>query len=405
MKLVINRIVKSSNIYFKEIDDLCFASKNLYNSANYLIRQEYINNKKYLNYYEIYKLLKTSDQYKALPSKAAQANLRLLDKSWKCYFEAIKSYYKNPIKFTGKPKLPGYKDSLKGRNLVVFNYQAISKSILLKNKVIKLSCLNILIPTTLKYESICEVRIVPKLNHYKIEIVYNSDPIDLNLDKIRVASIDLGLNNLVTIGFNTKDVKPLIINGRPLKSINQFFNKTRAKFQSTIKNKSSKRIQNLTNKRNNKVQDYLHKSSRIIINQLIHNNIGLLIIGKNEGWKENINIGKKNNQNFVSIPHCTFINQLIYKAQLVGIEVILQEESYTSKASFIDQDNIPTYKKGTKHTFSGKRIKRGLYKSKESIFINADLNGAYNILRKAVPNSFEDGIEGFVVNPIRLKIL
>lgn len=189
------------------------------------------------------------------------------------------------------------------------------------------------------------IRIIPKLNHYKIEIVYDSDPIDLNLDKTRIASIDLGLNNLATVGFNTKDAKPLIINGKLLKSINQFFNKTRAKLQSIIKNKSSKRIQNLTNKRNNKIQNYLHKSSHFIINQLIHNNIGLLIIGKNEGWKENINIGKKNNQNFVSIPHCTFIQQLIYKAQLVGIEVILQEESYTSKASFIDQDNIPIYKK------------------------------------------------------------
>lgn len=222
-----------------------------------------------------------------------------------------------------------------------------------------------------------------------------------------IASIDLGLSNLATISSNIKGFKPLIINGKPVKSINQFFNKKKAELQSKLqiqypKRYVSDRINSLTAKRNNKLDTYLHQTSRTIINYLLLNKIGILVIGNNKQWKQNINIGR-NNQKFVQIPHYKFIQQLNYKAQLVGIKVIVTEESYTSKASFLDLDLIPKYNKKAKqkYTFSGRRILRGLYKSGKGILINADLNGSYNILRNAVTNAFAEGIEGLAVIPFR----
>jgi putative transposase len=195
-----------------------------------------------------------------------------------------------------------------------------------------------------------------------------------------------------------------LINGKPLKAINQFYNKTKAKLQAQLKGKAqtSKRIQRLTNKRNNQVDNYLHQASRWIINYLDKRGISKLIVGKNPLWKQSINIGKKNNQTFLSIPHCKFIDMLIYKGKLKGIEVICVEESYTSLASFLDLDVIPTYTKNdkTKYSFSGKRISRGLYKSKSGKKISSDVNGSYNILRKVISTAFGQGIEGVVVRPI-----
>ena len=189
----------------------------------------------------------------------------------------------------------------------------------------------------------------------------------------------IGVNNLCAIGSNV--LKPIIINGKPLKSINQYYNKKLAKLKSELKNekKTSKRIKSLTNKRNNKVNDYLHKSSRLIVNYLVSNNINTLVIGKNKEWKQNAKIGKRNNQNFIQIPHTRFIEMLEYKCKLEGITVIVTEESYTSKCSFMDNEPIK------KHTnYVGKRVKRGLFKSSKGILINADLNGSLNILKKVV---------------------
>nr|WP_293096015.1 transposase [Okeania sp. SIO2F4] len=212
---------------------------------------------------------------------------------------------------------------------------------------------------------------------YEVE---SGKPIDNN----RVAAIDLGLSNLATISSNVKGFQPFIVNGKPLKSINQFYNKKKGELQSKLQKQAEERchsnkINKLTIKRNLKVETYLHQASRIIINTLRENQIGTLVIGNNQKWKQEINLGKRNNQNFVQIPYHKFIEQLTYKAELVGIKVIINEESYTSKASFLDLDNIPNYQKGVKHKFSGQRIKRGLYKSKNGLLINADLNGSYNI--------------------------
>ena len=176
-------------------------------------------------------------------------------------------------------------------------------------------------------------------------------------------------------------LKPILINGKPLKSINQYYNKKLANLKSKLRNekKTSKRIKSLTNKRNNKVNDYLHKTSRLITNYLVSNNINTLVVGKNKEWKQDVNIGKKNNQNFVQIPHSRLIDMLLYKCKLRGINVIITEESYTSKCSFLDDEGIKKHK-----VYKGNRIKRGLFKSSEGVLINADVNGSLNILKKVV---------------------
>jgi IS605 OrfB family transposase len=272
----------------------------------------------------------------------------------------------------------------------------------LKKGIIKLSGTNILIKTQVKPEQVCQVRLVPKCDCYVIEVIYNESEstVDEN-QKESVASIDLGLNNLVALTSNQPGFVPLLINGRPLKSINQFYNKRKAQLQSQLKEsrKTSSRIQRLTRCRNQKIENYLHSSSRSIINLLRKRKMGTLVIGKNVQWKNSINLGKQTNQNFVTIPHARLIEMLEYKAQLVGIKVIVQEELYTSSANFLNLDPIPVYgEKGADDVkFSGKRIKRGLYKTSSGRLINADVNGSYNIMRKAIPNALRDGIEICVV--------
>jgi putative transposase len=406
MQLVERHVIKQNHSCYSEIDKLAFLSKNLYNVANYLVRQEFILNQKYLNYYMVNNVLKGQIDYKALPAKVSQQVLKLLDKNWVSFFEAIRAYQKNPNQFLGRPKLPKYKDKIKGRNLVVYTKQAISKRELEKKGRVNPSQTKISLPTKVAYDFINEVRLLPKLNHYVVEVVYTTCESSNVLDLRNIASIDLGINNLATVTSNVKGFKPLIINGKPIKSVNHYYNKTKAKLQSLLEEKrqTSKRIQKLSTKRGARIDDYMHKASRYLINHLLSNQIGVLVIGKNDGWKQKSNMGKANNQKFTSLPHNKFIHQLKYKAELVGIQVIIAEESYTSKASFLDLDSIPTYKKDIKHSFSGRRLKRGMYKAKLGNLINADVNGSYNIMRKVVPNAFSNGIKGVVVHPVKVTL-
>ena len=374
MYLVERHIIKNN----RELDEVCFKSKNLYNKALYIVRQHYFETKGYLSYFDVSKLMvdsKDADYY-ALSTRASNETLRLLDKNFKSFFVLLKKKqdgnYDKPI------RIPRYLDK-EGRYTAIFNKEAISKKYL-KKGLIKLSRLSIEIPTKKANESnIVEVRVLPRNNHHVIEVVYKVDEVEPKSDNGRYASIDLGLDNLATIGSNV--VKPFIINGRPLKSINQYYNKEKARLQAHLKGdkKTSKRIKSITNIRNNKVKDYLHKSSRKIVNFLVSNNISTLIIGYNEEWKQNINLGRTNNQAFVNIPFYTFINQLEYKCKLEGINVILTEESYTSKCSFLDGETIEEHE-----NYLGKRIERGLFRSAKGKLINADLNGSLNILRKVV---------------------
>lgn len=370
MQLTERHIIKSNNPLYRELENITFKSKNLYNTALYLIRQEYFNNKKYYNYNKLCSDLIKSDNidYYAMPTKVSQQTLRLLDKNFKSFFS------KNKLKLK-QNKIPKYLDK-NGKFICIFTIQAISKKEL-KNNNIKLSGIENTIKTKVNIKDINQVRVIPKGNHFIVEVIYEIKEKELKKDNNRYCSIDLGINNLATISSNV--IKPVILNGKPIKSINQFYNKRISKLKSKNKNKSSKRINAISLMRNNKITDYLHKSSKYIINHLVSNNINTLIIGKNIGWKQEINIGRINNQKFVNIPFNKFTTMLMYKCKLEGINVILTEESYTSKCSFLDNEDIKKQEK-----YQGKRIKRGLFKSKNDKLINADLNGSLNILKKVI---------------------
>jgi IS605 OrfB family transposase len=351
--------------------------------------------------------MKDTEQYKALPAKVSSTVILMVQKNFKSFFKSIADYAVNPSKYNGRPRLPKYLDTVSGRFFVSYTNQAISKKVFNKTNKIKLSGSNIEFKTKIdSFDKIDCVRIVPKNGYYVIEAVYTIDDKPKLDDNNRYYAVDLGVNNLATITSNVKEHTPLIINGKPLKSVNQYYNKRLAYYKSQLdkrdQGKTSKRINRLNLKRKNKIDNYLHKASKSIVELCKVNEMNTLIIGKNDKWKQDVNIGSKNNQNFVNIPHSRFIEMLTYKCEREGINVMIQEESYTSKASFLNLDHIPTYreKDNAEHTFSGYRQSRGLYKLKgEDKVINADVNGSYNILRKAIPKVFIDGIEGIGVYP------
>ena len=348
--------------------------------------------------------MKEHEAYKALPAKVAQQVLRLLDKNWESYKEAVKAYDLDPSKFLGHPKLPKYKDKQQGRNILVFTVQAVSKKGL-KRGVIQPSGVPIEIQTA--HTNVDQVRIVPRGSHYVLEVVYEQEIQQADVDTTLMASLDLGLNNLVALTSNQVGFVPRLVNGRPIKSINQFYNKRKADLQQAIDpdTRFTRRMERMTIKRTRRIDHYLHTASKRILDLLVEHRIGTLVIGKNPLWKQEANMGKRNNQNFVQVPHARFISMLQYKAELVGIQVIVGEESFTSKASFLDLDPIPTYGKVKQEpTFSGRRVKRGLYKSKSGKKLNADVNGSYNILRKVAPNALCKGVEDCVVNPVPLQV-
>ncbi len=306
MQLVERHKIKPSNQFWKQIDEACFLSKNLYNYCNYQIRQNFIFDKTYFGYNKLYHQVKTTPEYKALPAKVSQQILRLLDKNWKSFFAANKAYKVTPEKFKARPKLPKYKHKIKGRNILVYTSQSISKT-QLKKGIIKLSGTNICLPT--KVSNIQQVRIIPKSGEYVVEVVYRQEENQTVINKNIVAAIDIGVNNLCTLTSKKPGMLPVLINGRPLKSLNQYYNKTKAKLQLLLpkSQKISKRIQALTRVRNNRVDNYLHLCSRWIVNYLDRQGIGKLIIGNNSGWKQLVNLGTKTNQCFTAIPHSRLI--------------------------------------------------------------------------------------------------
>ena len=403
MQLVEQHVIKQGDSRYAVIDSAAFAAKNLYNAALYLVRQTFIFEHRYLNYAQVYHRIKSQEAYCALPRKVSNDVLRLLDKNWKSYFATVKAYHADPGKFLGHPKLPGYKDKVQGRTILIYDIQAVSKTALRKG-VIAPSQLGITIPT--KKQNVKQVRIVPKSRYYVVEVVYEQEPEQATVDSSLIASIDIGLNNLATLTSNKASFAPRIVNGRPIKSVNQFYNKRKATLQSKVTpDDYTHRMERITIKRTRRIDHYLHTASRRIVDLLISERIGTLIIGHNPNWKQEANMGKRNNQNFVQVPHARFISMLTYKCQLVGIVVIVTEESYTSKASFLDSDALPVYGKCTElPVFSGKRIKRGLYRAASGQCFNADVNGAYNILRKVAPDAFEQGSRGCAVHPLSLAV-
>ena len=391
MYLTLKQQVKHlSKKEFRNLKYLCHIAKNLKNQAIYNVRQHYFQNKKYLSYNENYKILKNSENYKKLNSNMAQQILKEVDESFKSFFALLKLAKKG--QYNGKIKLPNYLDK-DGFTTLVIGFVRLKDDMLIvpySNSFKKTHQeVKVKLPSVLKDKKIKEIRIIPKQHsrYFEIQYIYEVEEVQRELNKENVLGIDLGIDNLCTCVTNTG--ASFIIDGRKLKSTNQYYNKINAKLQS-IKDKqkierTTLRQKRITRKRNNRINDYLSKAARTIVNYCLNNDIGKLVLGYNEDFQRNSNIGSINNQNFVNIPYGKLRDKLIYLCKLYGIEFKLQEESYTSKASFFDGDEIPIYDKENlqEYVFSGKRIKRGLYQTSTGKLINADCNGALNILRKS----------------------
>ena len=405
MQLVEQHIIKRADHRFAAIDAAAFKAKNLYNAANYLVRQAFSFERRYIGYAELFHLLKQHEAYTALPRKVSNDILRQLDKNWRAFFAACEAFREDPSKFTGRPKVPKYKDKTTGRFLLIYDMQAISRRALARG-IFAPSGLSIAVETAVEtaHRQVKQARIVPRIGYYVVEIVYEQRDAAPSGNLALYASVDIGVDNLAALTSNKAGFVPRLVNGRPIKSTNQYYNKRKAELQAALGHEgTTARMERFTAKRTRRINHYLHTASKAIIALLVHEDIGTLVVGKNPGWKQEAELGRVNNQHFVGLPHARFIQMLEYKAQLAGIRFILQEESYTSKASFLDFDPLPVYdpKREEEPRFSGKRVKRGLYRAKDGRTLNADVNGSANILRKALPNAFEaDGIEAIAVRPV-----
>ncbi|HJT59532.1 MAG TPA: transposase [Ktedonobacteraceae bacterium] len=413
MQLVEQHCISKHDPRYASIDAAAFKSKNLYNAALYEMRQAYIHQGISLSYEEMDKRMQSHEAYRALPAKVAQQVLKQLAEAWKAFREAKAAYETDPSRFTGRPHLPKYKHKTEGRNLLVYTIQAISRRGLTQGRI-QPSMLPIEVQT--RQTAIHQVRIVPRHGHYVVEVVYSKNPVQAQVDLSFCAAIDLGVTNLAAITSNREGFIPRLVNGRKLKAINQWYNKRMKELKWCLpkedRERVTKQMEQITIKRNRQANHYLHAASKHIIDLLVEQGVGTLIVGKNPLWKQEVSMGKRNNQNFVQIPHARFIEMLTYKAALIGIQVEVQEESYTSKASFLDLDPLPTYKPDddTQYLFSGKRMGRRnrLYRTKDGRIICADVNGSYNILRKSKPDAFAQvdakGLAAYVVQPLRLAI-
>lgn len=399
------KVKRTEQIWLPPSDNLsyiCHLSKNLFNEGNYIVKQELIQNGKWTRFNTLnYQLNKgVSDNYTLLPSQTANRILYTLDKSWKAFFIAIKDWKVNPKKYKEKPEPPHYKKK-DGEHILIFTTQQvkIKDSYLLFPKMVGIDPIKTRLGDDTKLK---EVRIIPKGMGYVCEIVHEIIVESLNLNPGNVAGIDLGVRNIVTMANNIGE-RPIVIKGGFVKSMNQYYNKKRAELKSTYDLQGIKngiRLRRLHDKRNRKMKDAMHKLSRFIIDWCIRHDIGTLVIGHNDNWKQKVNLGKKNNQNFVSIPYYILIHDLNYKGGEVGIKIIEQEESHTSKCSFLDGESIEHHEK-----YAGKRIKRGIFRSAKGILINSDVQGALNIIKKAIPKAFSkenaDEIEDVGLHPLR----
>lgn len=375
MILVERHIIKPKHKYYDEIDNLCWLSKNLYNSTLYNTRKYYFENKKLLKYQIINKMYvkDNNPDYRALPAKVAKHTQMLVERNFKSFFELLK--LKAQGKYNKPVKIPKYLNKKTGKQVVHYEKGAISFK---KQGYVKLSKTNIKIKTKLTKDTVQFVRLVPSNNRMIIEIGYNAEEKE-TIQSNHSLAIDIGINNIAACV--TTNGEKFLINGKPLKYINHNYNKRIADIQSKLKlthnTYKSKYKNNITNKRNNRINDYLHKITTYIVNHAVSNNISTIIVGYNKDWKQDTNMGKANNQNFVNIPFYKFIIMLEYKCNLRGISFKTITEEYTSKCSFVDNEEI------TRHiNYVGKRMNRELFKTKKGIVINADINGAYNILKK-----------------------
>lgn len=395
--IVERQVIRPSHPKYKTIDEMCFHSKDLYNYANYIIRQNFIIGNKYIPYRKMNFDLKTHELYRLCMSQPANCLLRRLDKAWKSYFKSIKDWSKNPLKYSGKPKIPKYlkKD---GR----YCWEIPNNTCFIKDGyiVFKMKKLNDIKWKTHLAGRLIQVRFIPNGCNYIMETVVEEEQKEVpQLNQNNIASIDLGVDNFVTLT-NNIGLNPIIINGRIIKSINQFYNKRRAELQSKLPKDVfwSKQLDSITFKRFNRIKNFIHYTSKFIVDYCVKNDIGNLVCGLNKEWKQSSKMSKKTNQNFISIPYNMLIKQLEYKCKQNGIIFQTTEESYTSGTSFMDGE-IPVKENYDK----SRRAYRGLFKWSDG-YINADVNGSLQIMRKVFPNAFADGIVAYLT-PVRVNLI
>lgn len=401
-------VIKPKSEYYAMLLDFCHLSKNLYNHANFVARQEFIKNNKWLRYNELNNLCKSDldyPDYKSMPTaQCAQQTLKLLDKSWSSFFKSIKDYKNNKSKYLGKPNLPKYlsKDGYLILTLTNQNCKLIDGYIKFPK------CFNdFKIKTKIgSCSKLQQVRIVPKLNYLIVEVVYKIDKeVKPRLDNKRYLSIDLGISNFAAIT-NNFGLKPIIVNGNGLKSINKYYNKQLAKYKSLAKtvNKldTTKRIQRLHSKRHFKMHDAMHKISSYIIKYANENDVSKIVIGYNKSWKNKSNLNKVVNQTFVQIPYLSFIEKLKYKAESLGIELIIVNEAYTSGTSFFDNELATA-----EYYNKDRRVYRGLFKTNTGVLVNADINASLQILKQVSSDAFKEcqEVQGLVLNPVKINLI
>lgn len=402
--------IRKSDPFYDWASEEFLKSRNLYNKTLYIYRQAFtgkhenipdyidiIKDEKFVGKFDMFtRMAKLNDNdYRAMhKNHSANQVIAQVDTIWKAWFKALNAYKKNPSKFTGRPKMPKYKKE-GVPNILIYDQ---TDARLQKDGSINISK-TVKIPVFTKVTKIQEVRLIPSNNHIKVEIVYRKEVDDKGLNKDNALGIDLGLNNLMAVTSNEGSISSLV-NGRPLKAINHYYNKKKAHYTSILNKhgkKFSKRLKKLEAKRMMKIKDYLHKASRRVVDMMIDNNIGTCVFGHNKGWKQEINLGKVINQNFVQIPFNNLIQMIQYKIEDIGGEFIVKNEAYSSKCSFLDDEKI-----GKKKNYAGKRTKRGLFVTGNKKAINADINGSLNIIRLGTGKSFS--VKSNVFNPTKIDV-
>lgn len=402
--------IRKSDPFYDWASEEFLKSRNLYNRTLYIYRQAFtgkhenisefadiIKDERFVGKFEVRKrMAKLNDNdYRAMhKNHSANQVIAQVDTIWQAWFKALKSYTKNPSKFTGRPKMPKYKKE-GVPNILIYEQDDAR---IQKDGSINISK-TVKIPVFTKITKLQEVRLIPSNNHIKVEIVYRKEVDDKGLNKDNALGIDLGLNNLMAVTSNEGSISSLV-NGRPLKAINHYYNKKKAHYTSILNKhgkKFSKRMKRLEAKRMMKIKDYLHKASRRVIDMMIDNNIGTCVFGHNKGWKQEINLGKVTNQNFVQIPFNNLIQMVQYKIEDIGGEFIIKNEAYSSKCSFLDDEKI-----GKKKNYAGKRTKRGLFVTGDKKAINADINGSLNIIKLGTGKSFS--VKSNVFNPTKIDV-
>ncbi|MFW9857095.1 MAG: RNA-guided endonuclease InsQ/TnpB family protein [Candidatus Thorarchaeota archaeon] len=392
-------IIRTERIWVKphpKLSCLCHLAKNLFNEANYLVRQTYFSTRAWIRAAELYSRLQDSPNFKALSQSTAQKILTLVERAWKSFFAAVTDWKSHPEKYFQRPRPPKYKRK-DGEFLLWFS-KAQLKCVDGRIHLPSIADLCVKMRRS-SFQTVIGVRVVPQGVGYVVEVLYTKPvskiPTD---DSVHVAGIDLGLANLITL-VNNIGQQPIVVKGGVAKSINQYYNKERARLQGVYARQgipTGTKLLKLNAKRKRKFNHYFHEVSRFVVDWCQAHDIDTLIIGRNKNWKQHLHLGKRTTQNFVFIPFWKLVQKIHYKATDAGIRVIYTDEAYTSKCSFLDREPVTR-----KQHYLGKRITRGMFQAKSGTLINSDVNGGYNIMRKAVPNAFADGIEGVWLHPVR----